>query len=101
MASSTQHSEGGRRTGSRGGKIREICYSPGMPVPSPNTAGTWSLTFDGGSIGNPGPSAGAAVLVRPDGETLRASRFLEKATNNQAEYAGLMCGLRLAREAGA
>jgi ribonuclease HI len=61
----------------------------------------WLLRFDGGSIGNPGPSAGAAILVRPDGERSTASRFLENATNNQAEYAGLLCGLALAKEAGA
>jgi ribonuclease HI len=61
----------------------------------------WLLRFDGGSIGNPGPSAGAAILRRPDGERLIASRFLESATNNQAEYAGLLCGLALAKEAGA
>ncbi len=66
---------------------------------SPGT--TWFLNFDGGSIGNPGPSAGAAVLVSPSGEVTRASKFLEKATNNQAEYAGLVCGLNLAKAAGA
>lgn len=66
-----------------------------------SAAAPWALFFDGGSIGNPGPSAGAAVLTRPDGEILRASQFLARATNNQAEYAGFLCGLRLAREAGA
>ena len=63
-------------------------------------AGTWTLCFDGGSNGNPGPSAGAAVLVRPDGQILRTSTFIGHATNNQAEYAGLICGLQLAVEAG-
>jgi ribonuclease HI len=61
----------------------------------------WLLRFDGGSVGNPGPSAGAAILTRTDGAVLRASRFLAHATNNQAEYAGLLCGLELARQAGA
>lgn len=58
------------------------------------------LRFDGGSIGNPGASAGAAVLYYPDGKMSRASRFIEHATNNVAEYEGLLCGLRLARAAG-
>jgi ribonuclease HI len=71
-----------------------------MTATNASSAETWSLTFDGGSIGNPGPSAGAAVLVRPDGAERRASLFLAHATNNQAEYAGLLCGLRLARELG-
>lgn len=64
------------------------------------TRDLWTLSFDGGSIGNPGPSAGAAILVAPDGRVLRASRFLGTATNNQAEYAGLLCGLELAATTG-
>jgi ribonuclease HI len=52
-------------------------------------------------LGRPGPSAGAAILTRADGAVLSASRFLAHATNNQAEYAGLLCGLELARQTGA
>ncbi len=57
---------------------------------------------DGGSRGNPGPAAGAAVLTAPDGELLaQASELLGVATNNVAEYRGLLLGLRRARELGA
>ena len=57
---------------------------------------------DGGSRGNPGPAAGAAVVSTPDGETLaQASELLGVATNNVAEYRGLLLGLRRASELGA
>jgi ribonuclease HI len=57
---------------------------------------------DGGSRGNPGPAAGAAVISTPDGEVLAsASRLLGVATNNVAEYRGLLLGLERARELGA
>jgi ribonuclease HI len=57
---------------------------------------------DGGSRGNPGPAAGAAVISTPDGEVLAsASRLLGVATNNVAEYRGLLLGLERAHELGA
>jgi tryptophan 2,3-dioxygenase/ribonuclease HI len=57
---------------------------------------------DGGSRGNPGPAAAAAVLSSPDGDVLdEASVTLGEATNNVAEYRGLLLGLERAREHGA
>jgi ribonuclease HI len=57
---------------------------------------------DGGSRGNPGPAAAAAVLTDPDGRLLdEASESLGRATNNVAEYRGVLLGLALARKAGA
>jgi ribonuclease HI len=57
---------------------------------------------DGGSRGNPGPAAGAALISTPDGEVLASvSRLLGVATNNVAEYRGLLLGLERARELGA
>jgi ribonuclease HI len=57
---------------------------------------------DGGSRGNPGPAAAAAVVSSPDGEVLdEASVTLGHATNNVAEYRGLLLGLERARELGA
>jgi len=52
---------------------------------------------DGGSRGNPGPGACAAI-VRREGEILtKYSKFLGKfLTNNQAEYEGLIMALELA-----
>jgi ribonuclease HI len=57
---------------------------------------------DGGSRGNPGPAAAAAVVSAPDGDVLdEASVTLGTATNNVAEYRGLLLGLERARELGA
>jgi ribonuclease HI len=57
---------------------------------------------DGGARGNPGPAAGAAVISTPEGDVLAsASTLLGVATNNVAEYRGLILGLERARELGA
>ena len=57
---------------------------------------------DGGSRGNPGPSAVAAVATGSDGEVLiEASEYIGETTNNVAEYKAVQLGLRLARELGA
>jgi ribonuclease HI len=57
---------------------------------------------DGGARGNPGPAAAAAVLSTPDGEVLdEAHEYLGVATNNVAEYRGLLLGLERARAMGA
>jgi len=55
------------------------------------------LSSDGGSRGNPGPSAGAAVLWDENKkEIAREGVYCGRQTNNFAEYAGLICGLNLA-----
>jgi len=57
---------------------------------------------DGGSRGNPGPAAAAAVISTPDGEVLdEAAVTLGRATNNVAEYRGLLLGIERARALGA
>lgn len=55
---------------------------------------------DGGSRGNPGPAGyGAVVGDAATGETLvEAAEYLGVATNNVAEYRGLLAGLRAAHE---
>lgn len=58
------------------------------------------LYFDGGSRGNPGKAAGAAVIVMPAGEQFTVSKYLDLATNNEAEYTGLIVGLEKAKEMG-
>lgn len=56
------------------------------------------IEADGGSRGNPGPSAYGAVLRDADtGEVIAEDgTTLGVATNNYAEYSGLIAGLRLA-----
>jgi broad specificity phosphatase PhoE/ribonuclease HI len=50
---------------------------------------------DGGSRGNPGPAGYGAVVKDPDGQVLaEAADSLGVATNNVAEYQGLIAGLR-------
>jgi ribonuclease HI len=57
---------------------------------------------DGGARGNPGPAAAGAVISTPDGDVVdRAHELLGVATNNVAEYRGLLLGLARAHELGA
>jgi ribonuclease HI len=57
---------------------------------------------DGGSRGNPGPAAAAAVVRSPDGELLdEAAVAIGRTTNNVAEYRGLLLGLERAAALGA
>ena len=57
---------------------------------------------DGGARGNPGPAAAAAVISSPEGEVLdEAAERIGTATNNVAEYRGLLLGLERARALGA
>jgi ribonuclease HI len=57
---------------------------------------------DGGARGNPGPAAAGAVISTSDGDVVgRAQELLGVATNNVAEYRGLLLGLARARELGA
>ncbi|MFF1711859.1 bifunctional RNase H/acid phosphatase [Streptomyces sp. NPDC058268] len=55
---------------------------------------------DGGSRGNPGPAGyGAVVIDATTGETLReAAEYIGVATNNVAEYKGLVAGLKAAHD---
>ena len=57
---------------------------------------------DGGARGNPGPAAAGAVISTADGDVLaEAAQAIGVATNNVAEYRGLLLGLDKARELGA
>ena len=57
------------------------------------------LFTDGGARGNPGPAAYGFVLEAEDGTVLAAEgEAIGIATNNVAEYSGLIAGLRRAVE---
>ena len=59
------------------------------------------LYTDGGSRGNPGPAAFGFVLEADDGTVLAAEgEPIGEATNNVAEYRGLVAGLSRAYELG-
>jgi probable phosphoglycerate mutase len=57
---------------------------------------------DGGSRGNPGPAGYGAVVFSAEGDVLaERAEGIGIATNNVAEYQGLIAGLTAARELGA
>ncbi len=59
------------------------------------------LYCDGASRGNPGPSGAGVVLLDQNGEQIfELSRFLDRATNNEAEYRALIRGLNAAADLG-
>jgi dinuclear metal center YbgI/SA1388 family protein len=65
--------------------------------------GAWvRVWIDGGSRGNPGPSAIGVVVEDGAGVLLETvSRVIGTATNNVAEYRALLTGLEMAERAGA
>ncbi|MDH7508306.1 MAG: ribonuclease HI family protein [Methanomassiliicoccales archaeon] len=61
-----------------------------------------AIYTDGGSRGNPGPAAYAVIIVDERGTVVKEfSRFIQTATNNEAEYRGLIAGLEEASRLGA
>lgn len=63
--------------------------------------GSYTLHTDGGARGNPGPAGIGAVLESPDGEVVEEiGKGIGWATNNVAEYEGLIAGLEAARRHG-
>lgn len=53
------------------------------------------IYIDGGSRGNPGPAAFAVIFTKGKEEILRRySQYLGEATNNEAEYQGLIFALK-------
>lgn len=61
------------------------------------------IEADGGSRGNPGPAGYGAVVLSEDRSAVlaEAKRAIGRATNNVAEYRGLIAGLARALELGA
>jgi len=57
-----------------------------------------ALHVDGGARGNPGPAAAGVVIcgAKDDAILYEAGLFLGPATNNVAEYSGLVAGLKAA-----
>lgn len=62
-----------------------------------------SIEADGGSRGNPGTAGAGTVVYAADRDQVlrRIAWVMDKATNNVAEYQGLINGLRAAAELGA
>lgn len=63
------------------------------------TSFVYRMNFDGCSKGNPGLCGAGAVIYHNDTEIWSQSFFVgENATNNRAEYSGLILGLQQAAE---
>jgi len=62
----------------------------------PARGGTATANIDGGSRGNPGPAGYGARIEREDGSVVELKEALPLATNNVAEYSGLLAALRWA-----
>jgi ribonuclease HI len=59
----------------------------------------FKIYTDGGSRGNPGPSAAGGVILSPTGSILvEISEYLDICTNNYAEYSALLITLKKAIE---
>jgi len=55
---------------------------------------------DGGARGNPGPAGYGVRITRDDGSIVEVKESIGIATNNVAEYNGLLAALRWAADAG-
>jgi ribonuclease HI len=67
-----------------------------------NLSDKFVLFTDGGARGNPGPAAAGAFLCTPKKDFVKElGVYLGKATNNEAEYRGLIIGMKAAIKAGA
>lgn len=56
-----------------------------------------TIYTDGGSRGNPGPAA-FGVVIKYSGGKKEYGEFIGRATNNQAEYRGVVFGLRKVKQ---
>jgi ribonuclease HI len=66
----------------------------------PARGGTAVANVDGGSRGNPGPAGYGVRIQQDDGSVVELKAALGLATNNVAEYNGLLAALRWAAEHG-
>lgn len=83
-------------------KVARLLPPSPAPLPKRSSDGVAVLYTDGGSRGNPGPAGYGFVLTDgSSGTLLERGGFIGRATNNEAEYAGLLAGLEAALESGA
>ena len=82
------------------GERRQLAYASrrvGVPLPQVEPGDRVRVLCDGGSRGNPGTAAVAAVLVAADGSELaRRALRIGRATAAEAEYRAILLGLELA-----
>ncbi|HEX8169164.1 MAG TPA: ribonuclease HI family protein [Thermoanaerobaculia bacterium] len=73
------------------------------PHPLPGASRILKITafIDGAARGNPGPAGYGVYMTTDSGEIIEIAGFLGRATNNVAEYAGLLEALETAQQEGA
>jgi len=84
---------------SRSVRNQHVAHSAPVYVkPDPNREGKELCCYtDGASRGNPGPSAGAYILVDREGRVIEERGWFQgTGTNNEAEYRALIAGLTAA-----
>lgn len=95
----------GRRKRRKGGTLKDgerrqlARASRHGPASPPESADRPLLLCDGGSRGNPGTAAIAAVLIDGD-EVVERAELIGHASAAEAEYRAIVLGLELAAEAG-
>lgn len=69
----------------------------------PTNAPQWVIIYsDGAARGNPGPAGIGAILTDERGETIvKLSKYIGRATNNEAEYRAIITALEAAVQHGA
>ncbi len=83
-------------------EIDRLTDSPASKAKSTKMASSIKMFADGGSRGNPGPSAsGFALLNLDDSIILKRGIYIGTTTNNQAEYQAVKFGLTEALNRGA
>lgn len=84
-------------------RVDELTIEPDVvPIGLPETVKQIKMYGDGGSRGNPGPSASGFVLMDMEDTILfKSGVYLGITTNNQAEYQSLKYGLEAAKNLGA
>ena len=66
----------------------------------PQSGGSATANIDGGSRGNPGPAGYGVRIEREDGGIVELKQSIVSATNNVAEYSGLIAALAWAAQHG-
>jgi len=66
----------------------------------PQGGGSATANIDGGSRGNPGPAGYGVRIEREDGGIIELKQSIASATNNVAEYSGLIAALAWAAQHG-
>lgn len=83
-------------------RISQIVHEPIQAPATVSSTKEVKLFGDGGSRGNPGPSASGYVIMDMEGHIIfEAGVYLGITTNNQAEYQALKFGLEQAKKMGA